>query len=491
MLGRAFLSACEARGAQDFLVDSNMRLSGLAAAEQSTRLATALLVAGLAARRHVAFLARPSAQHAVTWFAAIRLGALVTNLHLLDTPPRLADTIEWLESALLVYDDEFAALAGTIANAVPGLRTAALTDLWATIPAVSATLDLDNGQPDDPIAIVLSSGSTGRPKGVVHTHASMQASIAAGVDIYRGIDATSSALVCIGTSFGGWCNTVIPFACLSTKIVFQRRFDPDTFLQGLADERITVAPLVPTMWRLVLAAQPDRYDLSSVKLAFMSGEMPSRADVEAIHAKITPCVRSAYLSTEGACGCGFVMDEDVLLAELEPAARPTPGVEVRIDAIGDVNEPGEIVLRGPSLAVGYWKDERRTNERFQNGWWRTGDTGVLTDDGRLRVVGRTDHVINSGGIKVQAEEIEAGLMRHPHVRQAAVVGKPDPLWGQRAEAYVVLSNELTSASALLDWCKQREELALSKLLKQIHIVGQLPTGPTGKLFRPALLEIKD
>ncbi len=113
---------------------------------------------------------------------------------------------------------------------------------------------LDAGTPDAPVAIVLSSGSTGRPKGVVHTNASTLASITAGIDVYRGIDTSDSVLVCIGTSFGGWCNVVIPFVGIRAKLIFQHRFEPDAFLKGLQDECITIAPLVPTMWRMVLAA---------------------------------------------------------------------------------------------------------------------------------------------------------------------------------------------------------------------------------------------
>jgi acyl-coenzyme A synthetase/AMP-(fatty) acid ligase len=331
----------------------------------------------------------------------------------------------------------------------------------------------------------------------VHNHASTLGSITAGREVYRGIDEDDSVLVCIGTSFGGWCNTVIPFACLGTRLVFQRRFEPQAFLQGLADEGITIAPLVPTMWRMVLAAEPEKYDLSRLTLAFMSGEMASASDVEQIRSRITGRVRAAYLSTEGACGCGIVADEDAFVTGTRPAGRPVDGVSVRIaaphggiDDLLPLNETGEILLSGTSLASGYWKDPEHTAQRFRDGWWRSGDTGYRTADGGVVLVGRTDHVINSGGVKIQAEEIEAALMSHPKIRQAAVVGIADEKWGQRAEAYVVVADTGLDLQAIENWRETEAQISPMRYLKAIHIVERLPTGPTGKLYRPALLATK-
>jgi acyl-coenzyme A synthetase/AMP-(fatty) acid ligase len=372
------------------------------------------------------------------------------------------------------------------------VRFVPLADLLRTQAELTSALDA--GESGDPAAIVLSSGSTGRPKGVVHTHASMLGSIEAGSEVYRGLDTDDSVLVCIGTSFGGWCNVVLPFVGLATRLVFQRRFDPQAFLKGLADERITIAPLVPTMWRMVLAADPERYDLSSVRLAFMSGEMASRGDVEKIRARVTNKVRAAYLSTEGACACGIVADEDRFQTDARPAGRLLFGAGIRIIAIdGTVSDllaagqTGELLLSGPSLACRYWKDADRTTQRFHDGWWRSGDTGYLNEDGDVVLVGRTDHVINSGGVKIQAEEIEAALMNHPGIRQVAVVGAPDTKWGQRAEAYVVVADPHLKAQAIQSWCQSEDRISPMRFVKAVHVVERLPTGPTGKLYRPALL----
>jgi len=487
-LGAAFAAACASRHDGDFLVDAELRLDGASAERFSRRLATSLHALGLRTGHRIAFMCRPSVAHTLTWFAAVRLGATATNLHVLETPERIAETIAWLDADLVLYDDEFDEVAGRIATNV----AARVVDIKRFIDSttVNANLPLDDAASDDPVAIVLSSGSTGRPKGVVHTHTSVLASITAGISLYRNIDSRDSVLVCIGTSFGGWCNVVLPFVGAGTKLVFQRRFDAQSFLAGLAAEKITIAPLVPTMWRMVLAEQPERHHLASVRLAFMSGEAVSARDMENVSRHITPHVRAAYLSTEGACASGVFADEHDYRGDGPAAARLLDTVEVRIvapDGPADTalppNQTGEVLLRSASIAQGYWKDSQRTAARFVGGWWRSGDTGYMTVDGRLVVVGRTDHVINSGGVKVQAEEIEAALMAHPAIRQAAVVGLPDATWGQRAEAYVVAD---TDASSIDAWCRAEGFAPPLKFLKAIHVVDALPTGPTGKLYRPAL-----
>ena len=149
-------------------------------------------------------------------------------------------------------------------------------------------------------------------------------------------------------------------------------------------------------------------------------------------------------------------------------------------------ETGEIAVSGPSLAIGYWKDEALTREKFRDGWWRSGDLGRLDDDNYLWVSGRIDNVINTGGIKVSGEEIEHALLSHPNIAQCAVVGQPDQRLGQRIEAYLVASGAAPDTEAIHQYLRNERHLAGFKVPKVFHFVAALPTGPTGKLFRRAL-----
>jgi len=479
-IGGMFAAACAARRDRDFLIDADHRLDGAAALELSARMARGLAERGVRAGDRVALIARPSALHAVAWFAIARLGAVATSLHILETDARITETLSWLEAGLLVADQEMLSRASGFAPR--GTAVIGFEDL--SKPVTHSSLDV--ADLDAPVAIALSSGSTGRPKGVVHTHRTALASAAAGPAIYTDLNGEDALLVAIGTSFGGWLNVVLPAVMAGARLVFQPRFDPTLFAKALFDERITIAPLVPVMWRAVLGVIGAMGKPDSVRLAFMSGEGPGPQDIVGVRALVTDQVRAAYLSTEGGCAAGIVSDQG-------GPARAIKGAKVRVVTPGGPLDPelppgeiGELALQAPSIAVGYWREPDRQRARFIDGWWLTGDLGKITAEGFM-LVGRTDHVINSGGVKIHAEEVERALMRHPMVRQAGVVGVADPVWGQRVEAFVV-AEPGTQPEQILDWCRSEKDLPAVKLPKRLVLVDQLPTGPTGKLYRRGLLQ---
>jgi acyl-CoA synthetase (AMP-forming)/AMP-acid ligase II len=360
--------------------------------------------------------------------------------------------------------------------------------------------DLDLAGVDDMAAIVLSSGSTGVPKGVVHTQRSLVASARAASDVYGRVSQLDATAVFMGTSFAAWMNVVLPFVAARAKIVFRGRFTPEEFVAVLENEAITVAPAVPTMWRMALAAKPDRARLS-LRTAMMSGEPGNAHGIAAIRAGLCDHVVAAYLSTEGACASAIVADERDLAvpARADCAGYPIPGGEVRIvDPNGGIDDAlpagtvGEVAVRSASVASGYWKDPDLTGRRFVDGWWRSGDLGVREADGVVRLRGRMDNLINSGGIKVHAEEVELALLRMPAVAQAAVIGLPDDRWGQRIEAFVVLAaGASASEAAIIETCRAEGYLAAVKLPKRVHFITALPRSPTGKVFRPGLRAIME
>jgi acyl-CoA synthetase (AMP-forming)/AMP-acid ligase II len=295
-------------------------------------------------------------------------------------------------------------------------------------------------------------------------------------------------------------NVVLPFVAARAKIVFRSRFTPEEFVAVLENEAITVAPAVPTMWRMALAAKPNRARLS-LRTAMMSGEPSNARDIAAIRAGLCDHVVAAYLSTEGACASAIVADERDLASpdRADCAGYPVPGGEIRIiDPDGGIDDQlqdgsvGEVAVRSPSVAIGYWKDPGLTARRFVDGWWRSGDLGVRSADGVVRLRGRMDNLINSGGIKVHAEEVELALLRVPAVAQAAVIGLSDDRWGQRVEAFVVLAAGATlSESAIIEICRSEAYLAAVKLPKRIHFIDALPRSPTGKVFRPGLRAVME
>ncbi|MDG2034712.1 MAG: fatty acid--CoA ligase family protein, partial [Rhodospirillales bacterium] len=173
--------------------------------------------------------------------------------------------------------------------------------------------------------------------------------------------------------------------------------------------------------------------------------------------------------------------------------RPVTTASVRIvDPDGPIDqevrdgEIGEIVLQSPSLAAGYLHKPELTKEKFSDSWWRSGDLGLRDENGILFVKGRTDNQINSGGVKVRAEEIENILLQHTDISHAAVVGEPDVTWGERIVAHVVSRSADLTEHALLKNLKDEDLLPHRLVPKAVHFHAQLPRGATGKLYRRGL-----
>lgn len=503
-LGAMVALACKWKGVAEFFADADDRLTGTEALEAIARVAGGLAARGIGKGSVVAFLCGSSVRHAVAFFACQWLGAVACALHVRDTPARIAATAGWVEADALLFDDDLADLARQVGagcgrspvlvnfgdDPAPGADTC-FAALRAADPIPMAAIG-----PDDPAVILLSSGTTGEPKGVVHLNRTLFAASRVCAPVYGPTEPGDSIVIVMAPSFAAWVIIGLPNIAARTRVVFGRGFDPEGFLETLVRERITMAPLVPTMWRMVLAAGPERFDLAALKSLTFSGEPGTPDLVAALADRICPDVRTAYLSSEGNTASAIAAGPATLLAagKAASAGRPVPGADLRIvDPAGGIDdllptgETGEIVIRSPSLASHYWKDPARTAEKFVDGWWRSGDLGRLDEDGDLFVVGRTDNVINTGGIKVHAEEVEAALNRHPAVAMAAVIGAPDETWGQRIEAHVVLSEPGLGEADLLAFCAGEAGLARMKLPKRIVVVDALPTGPTGKLYRRGLL----
>jgi len=498
-LATLYLRTCRWKADDVLFGDPTTRATGRDAREASLRVASGLAALDIAPGDRVALLCKASVRHALTWFGCVLRGAVVCNLHLRETARRSGETIDWLDARVLLTDADSRELAAEIARHTDSqVRVVVLDDAgWermqvhAPLPETGITV-----QPDDLGTIQLSSGTTGRPKGVMHTQRTLLENAKAGQIIYGGCGPEDSTLILMQPSFAAWPNVVLPYVGGKARVEFGATFTPGGFLATLAAKRITMAPAVPTMWRAVLAEDARLYDLSALRIATISGELPAATDVERLR-RICPVVASVYMSGEAGCGCAVLATNGTLIGrgKADSSGKPVVSADLRIvDADGPIDrelprgEIGEIVLTGPSLAVGYWKDDALTRERFVDGWWRSGDLGWIDADGDLHLAGRTDNIINTGGIKVAGEEIERALLAHPQVAQAAVVGVPDAQWGQRIVAYVVSRGDDPSPETLDAHCRGASGLPGFKIPKTFSVVRELPTGPTGKLYRRALRE---
>ena len=504
-LNSLFDVAAKRKGADILFADETERCSGELAAHTVNSLAGGLSLLDVRRKTRVAFLCDSSVRHVLVFFACLKLGAIPCALHIRSTAAAIAETLEWLDARLLIIDGRFrqsaeAALALST-SAIPVIvldrgvtsgNGAGYDDMVGSRVSVP---DNGAGEVDEPAMIILSSGTTGKPKGIVHSQRTLYASAQAGRHVFGHIGAGDSVILAMSPSFAAWNHVALPYLAGRARIVFNRGFDAELYISTLGHENITDAALVPTAWRRVFAALSDDADLPSLRKVFFAGEAGTREFIRLVERKLPAVeIRSAYLSSEGGDGSACVAHHDMLTQSGVTTGKPVPGADIRIidpdGGIDDVltqGETGEIAVTSASVALGYWKDRPLTGARFVSSWWRSGDLGCLDDDGNLNILGRTDNMIISGGLKLHAEEVEAVLLQHPDIRLAAVVGVPDGEWGQRVEAHVVAENDI-QAEDILRYCRDNELLAAYKLPRRIHFRDTLPTGSTGKIYRRGLLE---
>lgn len=503
-LSDLFIRSAQWRGRDELFVDEEIRITGTDALDQALRLAESFAGNGAAQGDVIAYLCRSSVRHAVAWFAAPVSGRIACSLHVRETPDRLGQALDWLDAKILVHDEDLEdqAVAAVVASGRAvrrislGARGAADAD-YDDIVAGGEPFGVaaNRPKPADIAAIVFSSGTTGRPKGIMHSQKTLLEAAKGGQVVMGPITPDSATLLYMQPSFAAWPIIVLPYVAGKAKVCFGKLFTPAAFLQSCERERITLAPLVPTMWRMVFEAGPENYDLSALALVSISGEAPAPSDVRQLYDRICRNICCVYLSGEAFTASGVMANTRDLMErnKIGSSGRPVVGADVHIlvpggsfddEAAG--GETGEIAISGPSLSVGYWKDPALTAEKFRDGWWRSGDLGRLDADNYLWVSGRIDNVINSGGIKVSGEEIEHALLSHPKIAQCAVVGQPDQALGQRIEAYLVARGTPPDVEEINRFLREQRHLAGFKVPKAFHWIDEMPTGPTGKLFRRAL-----
>lgn len=506
-LNSLFHRVAESKASSTLFADDSVSCSGDEALQVVKAVAGGFSHLQIDKGDRIAFLCDNSVSYVLSFFACQHLGIIPCALHVRTTVNDIARALQWLNASALVINSQYSKLAVEALQlgnfSIPLIildnqNTAVEQKITTYAELIDAGIDKTVQQPasvDDAAMIILSSGTTAEPKGVVHSQRTLYASAMAGKKVFGKIAPGDSTIIAMAPSFAAWNHVLFPFLAQQAKIVFIRSFDADLYINTIEKEKITHAALVPTAWRRVLSKIDEKNIPASLRNIFFSGE-PATADFINKIKTVLPNVnvRTAYLSSEGGDASACVADNNLLSSGKLSVGKPVAGAELRIvDPDGGINDKvrqgktGEIVIKSESLALGYWKNSPLTTERFVSGWWRSSDLGQLDKEGNLSICGRNDNLIISGGLKVHAEEIEAALMKHEAIEQAAVVGQPDADWGQRVEAFVMTSTKI-SKEDILAFCREQSLLPSFKLPKAIHFRDKLPTGATGKLYRRALLE---
>jgi long-chain acyl-CoA synthetase len=414
---------------------------------------------GVRAGDRVALLLPNGVEFVVAFLGILKLGATAAPLN------------------PLVKEEE---LAGFEADLRPKLqvdRPFMMRGLWPTLSDVGA-----------PSLILYTSGSTGRPKGAMFSHDALTFANHSWAEPVMDLNPDDTVLVAVPLAHSLGLNGGLLAPLLSgATVAILERFAPEAVFAAIKKHRVTVLPGVATIFRRLLSSAAfSRSDFSSLRLAVAgAAPCPWELALEWREKTGTRIVRG-YGMTELFRPLSFRSSEPKDIPEAVGSA--VPGVEIRLAAEEEMSRDGigELWIKSPAMMDGYWDAIDETTAVIEDGWFKTGDLAAISPDGYVRIVGRKRERILRGGYSVFPQEIEAVLLSHPAVAEAAVVGVSDGDLGEEVAAFVSLKRmEKLSSENLLAYC--RDHLARYKYPRRVYILSELPKGPTGKILKSALL----
>ena len=458
--------------------DGAQRLSYRALNELSNRVAAALRAHGVGEGDRVALALASQPLYLALYFAAAKLGAILVPLNTRLTAAELDFQLDDCEPrvAIRTAGVDLSERAGTVLLEAP--------DLLDALPRRAGEPEHVSGG-ERPQVILYTSGTTGHPKGAVLPHRKTLYNTL-NAEAYFGLRADDVVVAPIPLfhSFGLKILSV-PALFAGATLVLVDRFDPAGLQDSVARHRGTLLGAVPVMYRRMLEVglRPDQ--LATLRFAFGAGASLDTATIRGFW-EAGVALKQGYGQTETSILC--CLDAADALRRAGSVGRPVRHGEVRIaDERGASVPPGtrgEVVVRGPIVMSGYWRRPEETAASRIEGWHRTGDLGVMDEDGFVTLVGRVVELYISGGENVYPAEVERVLEEHPEVFEVAVVGVPDPRWGEAGRAYVVAERAGLDAEALLGWASRR--LARYKLPREVVLVDALPRTVSGKVRKHAL-----
>ncbi len=454
-------------------------------------LARVLARAGMLPGRTVAVLAGNGLPFVATVHALARLGAVLAPLNLRLTPAEMRQQIQDAQAVAVLHDAARADLAAQIAGDLlvidldQALRDAMENPEDAPDIPLRETIDLAMTQ-----AIIYTSGTTGQPKGAIITFG-MHWWNATGSALNLGHDPADRWLAVLPFFHIGGLTILWRSVILGIGVVVHERFDAAAVNRSLREDRVTILSVVAVMVQRMLDDLGDAAWPKHLRCLLLGGGPAPLPLLHACAARHAPVVQT-YGMTES-CSQAATLSPASALRKLGSAGMPLLPVRLRVvtHAGSDAapGEAGEIWLAGPTITPGYFNRPDATARAFRDGWFATGDLGMLDDEGFLTVLDRRADLIISGGENVYPAEIEAALLAHPAVADAGVTGQPDAAWGQVPVAFVHLrEGAATTSDDLLAFLAER--LARYKLPRAIFLVAEpLPRNAAGKLPRRALIAL--
>lgn len=477
---------------------------------RSDSLAASFHSLGIEGGDRIALLLPPGPEFVLAMFAAAKLGATLVPLNPRLTRPELQYMLRHSETVLVVTvenhgGEDYLAVFDELLPQLPELQyvvTVGEEDLWyddqifqfEDLLSAGAGRDFPNlnvRPAEDAFAILYTAGTMGKPKGVELSHSNLL-EVARETASQLGL-APEDRVIGVTAFFhvSGLGPGILGSILAGSSLILQSGFGAAETLALIQRHRATVIFGVPTVFSTALHEQREaRLDLSSLRVALSAGGPASNELIRAVQMEICDDFRVAYSLTETGSVVSMTSPEDPGEKRLHTVGRPLPGVEVQVvDNEGcalPLESVGEIALKGPGLMLGYYRQPRETLAlKRDDGFFLSGDMGMLDEEGYLHLVGRRREVIIRDGFSVYPREVEYRLQAHPAVSEAAVVGFPDEVLGEAICACVVpVEGAIVTGPEIMEWC--RVILADYKIPDRVRFLDDFPRTGTGKPRRVEL-----
>ena len=458
--------------------------------------ANMLIANGVGKGDVVSLLLPNSPEYIIAYFACWKIGALAGPVNSLSKAEEIGWVVENSEAKLMLEGSEFLSSASG--------ESIIFDDVDVATADFDRELDPVDLATDDEAIIIYTSGTTGKPKGCLLTHRNLIAN-AQQITEWMGFG-PDDRLLTVMPLFHMNAVSVTTMTALYAggSTVVSPKFSSSRFWEIIEEYQITSFGSVATMLSMLLSASSKRPTVSSQNESPLTANRSQVAFLRFAMCGSAPVPTEVLRKFEETFGVlvieGYGMSESTCRSTFNPPnedRRPGScglaiGNEMKVfgdddQEVGD-GQLGEIVLRGPNIFKGYFKNPEATEKAFANGWFHTGDIGFRDADGFFYIADRKSDMIIRGGENIYPREIDDLLYTHPAVAAAAVIGVPDELYGEEVAAVIVLKGgQKVTESEVIDFCKKR--LADYKCPKTVHFVGDIPKGPTGKLLKRELAKL--
>jgi len=470
--------------------------------QRSNQFAHSLLRFGLPKGERVATLLFNSNPLVEIFMGTAKAGEVFTPINFRLAAEEVLYILNHSDARVFAFGDEFAPLVASIQAGLSKVEFF-ISVGEATFPKAfdyeTLLQESPGEEPDrqvseeDECQMLYTSGTTGRPKGAVLTHGNVIWNL---VNTLLGReDKEEEISLLTGPLYHAAAlnNHFIIRVALAGTSVIVKHFDPRKAMELIEKEKVNVISGAPAMYHLLLnLPEVEKYDTRSIiRCTTGAAILPDETKLRLM--KLFPNARGVY-DVYGATECSPTISVLKAADSFRKSAcvgPPPPFLEVKIVDDLDREVPpgkvGEIICRGPNVMKGYYKDPKATEEALRGGWLHTGDMGRVDEEGFIYIVDRKKDMIVSGGENIYPREIEELLFRHPKIQDAAVVGIPDPLWGESVKAFVILKpgRSMTEAE-VIEYCKSH--LASYKKPRSVKLVDSLPRNPSGKVIKIKLRE---